>query len=149
MTPITFIVRGIPKPAGSKRGFAIKKGGAYTGRVAIMDACKGSKDWKQDVKQAALAVAPEVRLMGPLAVEFAFTVSRPKGHYGSGKNSAVLKPTAPRYPTVKPDVLKLARGVEDALTGIIWGDDAQIVSEHLTKNYGPFPGVEITICTAS
>lgn len=32
-----------------------------------------------------------------------------------------------------PDVLKLARGVEDALTGIVWRDDAQIVNESLSK----------------
>lgn len=145
MTPITFIVRGIPKPAGSKRGWAIKKGGAYTGRVAIMDACKGSKDWKQDVKQAALASAPEALLAGPLIVLFNFLLPRPKGHYGTGKNASVLKLSAPKFPTGKPDVLKLARGVEDALTQVIWGDDAQIVSEIIAKNYSPFPGVEITI----
>ena len=35
-----------------------------------------------------------------------------------------------------PDVLKLARGVEDALTGIVWRDDAQIVNESLNKVVG-------------
>jgi len=145
VTPITFIVRGIPKPAGSKRGFAIKKGGAYTGRVAIMDACKGSKDWKQDVKQAALAVAPEVPITHALQLTLTFLLPRPKGHYRSGKNSATLRDDAPQYPTKKPDTTKLIRGVEDALTGIIWADDAQIVSQHGHKRFSPFAGVEVLI----
>jgi len=33
-------------------------------------------------------------------------------------------------------VLKLARAVEDALTGVIWADDAQIVDEVIRKRYG-------------
>jgi Holliday junction resolvase RusA-like endonuclease len=32
-------------------------------------------------------------------------------------------------------VLKLARAVEDALTGVLWRDDAQIAIEQLSKHY--------------
>jgi Holliday junction resolvase RusA-like endonuclease len=46
---------------------------------------------------------------------------------------------------VKPDVLKLARAVEDALTGILYRDDAQIVTEVLRKRYGDPPRVEIRL----
>ena len=48
-------------------------------------------------------------------------------------------------PISKPDVLKLARGVEDALTKILWLDDAQIVYEVIQKFYGPQPGCFVTI----
>jgi Holliday junction resolvase RusA-like endonuclease len=47
-----------------------------------------------------------------------------------------LRASAPRYPTGRPDVLKLARACEDALTGVIWRDDAQIVVERLYKDWG-------------
>jgi len=46
-------------------------------------------------------------------------------------------------------VLKLARGVEDALSGILYMDDAQIVSERLTKLYGSPARVEITVTVMS
>jgi Holliday junction resolvase RusA-like endonuclease len=42
-------------------------------------------------------------------------------------------------------VLKLARAVEDALTGVVWRDDAEIVAEGLAKLYGTPERVEISI----
>jgi len=51
-----------------------------------------------------------------------------------------IRPTsvsAKRRPshTVKPDVDKLARALLDALTGLLWRDDAQVVSLTITKAY--------------
>ena len=75
-----------------------------------------------------------------------FVRVRPKGHYGTGRNACVLKGWASRkMPTGKPDVLKLGRAVEDAMNGVIYLDDSQIVEEHLSKVYGDTPGVDITI----
>lgn len=141
MPPISFFVAGIPKPAGSKRGFYIKS----LNRVVITDANPNSKDWKSDVKAEAIAAYSGEPLTCPLAVRFDFVIARPKGHFRTGANSAMLRNSAPVYPTTKPDLLKLARGVEDAMTGIIYKDDALIVSEHIHKRYGPTPGVQITI----
>lgn len=141
MKQISFFVSGIPRPSGSKRGFFIPK----LKRVIITDANPNSKDWKIDVKHAAQAAYDGPLLDGPLHVYFRFFMLRPKGHYGSGKNAAVLKESAPEYPTGKPDVLKLARGVEDALSGIIYVDDCRIVTELLDKRYGDKPGVEVVI----
>jgi Holliday junction resolvase RusA-like endonuclease len=140
-TPICFFVQGFPKPAGSKRGFLNK----YSGRVAIVDACKESRDWKTDVKAAARGAYSGPLLDLPLRVRFTFHLLRPKNHFGSGKNSQLIKGSAPQWPVVKPDTLKLARGVEDALTGVIWRDDCLIVDERIRKVYGDVPGVSIEI----
>lgn len=145
---IEFFVDGKPQPAGSKRAFAIRKGGQLTGRVAVMDANPKSKDWKTDVKFAARSVAEEMQgnlLACPIRLTLAFTIKRPKSHYRTGKNSHLLKADAPHFPTSKPDVLKLARGVEDALTSIIWVDDAQIADEHLSKVYGEKEGCKVIV----
>ena len=139
---ITFFVPGTPKPAGSKRGFLHRA----TGRVLVVDACAKSKDWKHDVGMIASQHRPNELLAGPLRVIFAFRMLRPKGHYGSGKNAGVVKASAAKYPTTKPDALKLARGVEDAMTGIIYRDDSQIVIELIYKTYVNIePGVRVTI----
>ena len=37
--------------------------------------------------------------------------------------------------TTKPDVDKLARAALDALTGVLWADDSQVVSLHAQKEY--------------
>ena len=148
MIEITFTVFGIPKPAGSKTAFAIKRGGVYTGRTVVMDACKKTKSWQAIVKAEAKKHAPEKPFDGAIAVEFVFLMPRPKSHYGTGKNSRNLKRNAPKYHTGKPDALKLARAVEDAMTGIIYLDDAQIAYEKIEKIYDDqdiFVGVEINV----
>ena len=55
------------------------------------------------------------------------------------------------YPTTAPDIDKFCRTVLDALTGIIYKDDAQVVSLDATKEYAPngLEGVEITVIEQS
>ena len=140
--PITFWVSGVPQPGGSKRAFVNKK----TGRAIITEDCKRNKGWRSMVADAARPVAPTVPIMEPVEMHITFVMPRPKGHFGSGKNAATLKPSAPWGHTVKPDATKLVRSTEDALTGILWHDDAQIVVQVIRKIYGPQPGASVTIC---
>lgn len=134
--PLTFTVFGTPAPAGSKKAVPMGK------RWGVIDDSKRSRPWKSQVAQVGgEAMAGRELLRGPLAVTFTFYVRRPKGHFGSRG----LKPSAPAHPTTRPDVLKLARAVEDALTGTVWGDDAQIVRELLVKAYGESERVEVQI----
>jgi Holliday junction resolvase len=137
---ISIWVPGLCKPAGSKRGFFNKK----SGKVMIVDACAKSRPWKTDVKAFAAAAYQGAPLMGPVEVIMVFYMPRPKGHYNA---KGEIKLSSPPYPTTRPDLLKLARGCEDALTGIIYKDDSQIVSEYLVKVYevNRGPGVEILI----
>lgn len=130
---ISFTVYGTAAPAGSKRGFY----NAKARRVILTDDSKHSRPWKAQVSDAAGQAMGDTPLLdGPLDLCLTFVVVRPKGHFGTGKNAARVRASAPEYPTVKPDLLKLARAVEDALTGIVYRDDAQIVSESLSKIYG-------------
>jgi DNA (cytosine-5)-methyltransferase 1 len=144
MQPVSFKVFGIPQPAGSKRGFRNPK----TGGVIITDANSKAKPWQAEVRNAAAAAMSTPADMlgplldGPLLLELTFWMPRPKGHFGAKGN---VKPKSPRFPTVKPDVLKLARAVEDALTGIVYRDDSQIVSETLQKAYGEPARVEVRV----
>lgn len=131
---VEFEVLGRPQPAGSKKAFKHP----HTGRIIVTDDAKKSAPWKQQVAGAAAAqleLDGEL-LRGPLKLEVCFYLARPKGHYGSGRNAGVLKASAPEYPAVKPDTTKLLRAVEDALTGVVWADDAQVVDQAAYKRYG-------------
>ncbi len=144
--PLSFVVLGRPQPAGSKKAFAVRRGGELTGRVAVVDDAKHSRSWKHDVAVVARqAVAGAPVLEGPLDLDVVFVVARPKGHYGTGRNLRQIRASAPALPTVKPDVTKLLRAVEDALTGVIYRDDAQIVKQHAEKHYGWPERAEVTI----
>jgi len=104
--------------------------------VIVTESTKGSKAWQREVKEAAHEAMGERPLFtGPLEVTFDFYIVRPAGHYGTGRNAALLRPSAPAYPAKRPDLLKYARGVEDACTGVVWRDDSLIVQEHLAKHY--------------
>lgn len=130
MSEIRFTVVGRPEPGGSKTAFVIN------GRAVVSDANKKVKGWRSQVADAASGAYAGPLLDGPLEAEFTFFTPRPKSHYRSGKNAALLKDSAPEHPTTRPDALKLARAVEDALTGVLYRDDSQIVNEHLHKRYG-------------
>ena len=142
---LEFTVLGRPQPAGSKRAFLIRKGGKPAG-VAVTDDAKKSRPWKDSVSAAAheyLDGRPP--LTGPLLLEVDFYVARPAGHFGTGRNAGVVRPAAPRFPAVRPDVTKLVRAVEDALTGLVWRDDAQVVIQTVHKRYGHPERAEVLV----
>lgn len=139
---VTFTVLGKPQPAGSKRAFQNR----HTGRVSVVDANAKSRPWKQEVAGAAMVkTGVRLPLEGPLSLHVTFFLARRKWHYGTGKNAALLKPSAPTWPTTRPDATKLLRAVEDALTGIVWRDDAQVVAQHVYKEYGLPERAEIAV----
>ena len=144
-TTIQFFVAGKPQPRGSKNAFAFRRKTGKLG-VGMSDSNPKSGDWMAAVSvvaQQAMNGSPP--LTGPVALRLEFIMPRPKGHYGSGKNSDKLKPSAPYWHTGKPDRLKLARAVEDALTSIVYADDSQTIAGPITKRYGVNPGVQIVV----
>lgn len=48
-------------------------------------------------------------------------------------------------PTVKPDADNVCKAVCDALNGVAWKDDAQIVNLIFEKHYGAEPCVKVEI----
>jgi Holliday junction resolvase RusA-like endonuclease len=145
----SFTAFGDPRPAGSKQAFRTK-----TGKMVVVDTSGSSGyRWRMAIRDAALAALdrePESLPLfpaEPLKVTMTFRFERPKGHYNKHGG---LRKSAPYYHIVRPDALKLARAVEDALTGIVWRDDSQIVCENLTKTYidaenGWYPGVKVEV----
>lgn len=126
---VSFRIYGIPRPGGSKRGFLNRQ----TGRVQLVDANRNVGEWRAAVVSAALTAGIEAPLTGPLAIQVTFLMPRPSGHFGTGRNSELVKRSAPLGPISRPDTTKLMRSTEDALTGIIWRDDAQIVEQLVRK----------------
>lgn len=140
---ISFFVAGIPAPGGSKRfvGF-----GKRTGRAILIDAAGAkNKNWRTSVAQVA-AEHCKAPMTGALECGFDFVMPRPKAHYRTGKHAGEMRPDAPRWHTTKPDLTKLIRSTEDALTGILWIDDSQLARHtNPTKTYGDTPGCFITV----
>lgn len=141
---ISFFVHGIPAPGGSKSAFVPtgkdgqpfrRPGGSIMVNVTDAGGQK-TKDWRKAVAWAGKTEwRRQPHLACALKVHMEFYLPRPKAHYGSGKNAAVLRPDAPEFHTYAPDALKFARSTEDALSGIIWVDDCQTVSLTSEKHW--------------
>ena len=134
---ISFFVPGIPAPGGSKRFLGRSK---KTGRGILVDSGKRNAPWRDSVAcEAVRAMGSEPLLDGPLSVTMIFFLPRPKNHYRTGRNAGKLKPNAPPFPDRIPDALKLGRSTEDAMTGIVWTDDARGVDVTFRKRYADHP----------
>ncbi|MEV4033453.1 RusA family crossover junction endodeoxyribonuclease [Streptomyces umbrinus] len=133
MTAPTFqlTVYGTPAPQGSKNRNA--HGALYESSAAV-------KPWREAVKFAALDALTHDTQWRPLdeavRLDVVFTVKRPKHHYGTGRNAGVLKPSAPCFPTGKPDLDKLVRSTQDALTDAgVLADDSCVTAVFAAKAY--------------
>lgn len=135
---VQFHVEGIPAPGGSKNAFPFRRADGRIG-VRMVDAGKGNAEWKRIVGWKAKAYMVHnlyPLLAGPLALSLEFVMPRPK----SAKR---------QHHIIRPDLTKIIRAVEDGLTGIVWIDDAQIVSQACIKRYaadGEACGVKV-ICS--
>jgi Holliday junction resolvase RusA-like endonuclease len=148
---LEFVALGLPKPAGSKTGFVMTNKKTGKQRAVIVDACKTTKPWQAVVSNAAMdalqKLSPEDAFRfwhAALAVSFRFYIPRPKNHFNS---KGEVKASAPTFIKKRPDVLKYSRGVEDAMTAIVYADDSQIVDEFISKHYGTPARVEVCIKT--
>ena len=122
---IELIVYGTPAPQGSK---SFK--GIVNGHAVMAESSKKVKPWRREVKAAAEAylrrpgAAP---IPGAVIAAMVFTMPKPKS----------APKTRVTYPSVTPDVSKLLRSTEDALTDAgIWEDDARVIRyTELSKVY--------------
>lgn len=140
------VVYGEAAPAGSKR--AVRAGSGHR----VIDTNKRTAPWKDEVRQVAgrAREQQELELLeGPLYALFTFYRRRPKGHFLSDGESLSAEGRRRPFPDVKPDGLKLARAVEDALSGIIYRDDSQIVDHRIRKRYGTPERVEVSLYDAA
>lgn len=132
----------VPGPAVGKKNMVP----VVNGRAVGMRLAEDSRDYMALVRDTARLWAPPEPWPGPVAVEI--TVHWPPGvrPYTSVPRS-VLAETGPsaHAPTAKPDLTNVAKGIEDALNGLVWIDDAQIVDEHLKKVFGDPARAVVTV----
>jgi len=111
-------VYGRPTPQGSKR--------VFNGRLVEAQSVN-LKKWRKAIEEACQPYIGENIHLGPVRLEVDFYLERPK----------TVKIKDRGLPIVAPDLDKLVRGVGDGVgqSGLIWGDDSQIVEILARKFY--------------
>ena len=131
---IRFHVPG--QPCGKQRARVLKSGRSYTpAKTAAYEA---------HVRGCArtAGMVPDKPLDGPLALTLDVVMAVPKS-WSKRKLEQAL--TGVLLPTGKPDASNVQKSIEDALNGVVWRDDSQVVSWTGSKRYGATPGVWVTV----
>lgn len=119
---IAFSTEGKPIQQGSMR--------AFNNRI-VHNKTKELMAWRGQVGEAA-KVAGCTPIDGAITISMEFRYLRPKS-------------VTRTEPTVPPDLDKQIRSILDALTGIAYQDDSQVVCITATKRYDQTQGVDIVI----
>lgn len=140
---VSFFAAGTAKPKGSHKAMLI------AGHARLAPASAGERGWRAAVSNAAAAAMRAERvqpLEGCVEVHMAFYSQRPTSHRSARGD---VKPGRPPRPPTAPDADKLARSVGDALNGVCWRDDAQVVRLVVDKLYTdeaqPYVGVRVMV----
>ncbi|MCM1513361.1 MAG: RusA family crossover junction endodeoxyribonuclease [Oxalobacter formigenes] len=133
---ITFTVPGIPKGKGRPRF-------ARSGNRVITYTPPETAAYENAVKTAAMqAMGGRKPYGGTCEIHIMAAFPIPKSWPESKKRQARLDRI---HPAKKPDLDNVMKTVCDALNGIVWKDDAQVVRAHVTKCYDDNPRVEVTV----
>ena len=132
----SFTVLG--EPVSQKRHRHVKMG-------SFVRTYDPSADQKADFRIVAQQQAPAQPISDPMFVEINAYFSRPKSHYGTGRNADKLKDSSPTYHTKKPDADNCVKFVFDALNGIFWTDDSYISGVSIMKHYSEKPRTEVKV----
>jgi Holliday junction resolvase RusA-like endonuclease len=133
---IRVVIPGDPAPKGSLKCIGGAKG---KGHRLIEDNAR-TKPWRDKIATACRhRLEPYRAAKGqPICAEITFTLNRPKGHYGTGRNAGVLKTSAPAFPVSHStgDTDKLLRLVLDALQdALVLPDDCAVVDVTSRKRF--------------
>lgn len=131
---IKITVPGQPVPQGRPRFSAKPFPHAYDPKPSV--------EYKKRVKYHASKNSPDNLLEGALDVEVQIYKETLKSFSKAKKAAAEAKELRP---TTKPDADNYAKGILDALKGVIWQDDGQVVRLTCEKFYAQKPRAEITI----
>ena len=130
---LDLFVPGKPAAQGSKR---------HVGGGRLVEQSKAVAPWRTLVAWHAAQAYSGAPVEGPIRVVLHFVMPRPSG-----------TPKRSTPPAIKrPDADKMTRAIFDALSGVIWRDDSQVVELHAFKRLAGLdeqPGASIRIGRAA
>jgi Holliday junction resolvase RusA-like endonuclease len=119
-------------PVGKQRARVTRQGHAFTPAKTV--------NYEALVKQTFAAKYPNIMpISGPARITLSIFIMPSKETQRKSKKGTKL------YPTIKPDASNVLKIIEDALNGLAYVDDKQIVWVEVIKAYSEKPRVEVIV----
>ena len=134
---IEFIVAGEPKGKARPRFARVYDG------VSVRTP-KGTKEYEQNIKATYLEQCGNVKFPEDSQLELSVAAYFKIPKSGSKKKKAEMRIGGIR-PTKKPDGDNILKAVADALNGVCYKDDKNIVKMSIEKFYSDVPRIEVVI----
>ena len=135
MNTIEFVVFGEPVAKGRAK-FCVRNGYAMAYTPAK------TRDAEGDFRTQALRYRPQEIITGAIKLSIIVYKSIPKAY---SKKQSERAEAGEISPITRPDFDNYAKLVCDALNGVFWRDDSQIVDCRICKRYSMTPRVEVEI----
>lgn len=127
---LNFVVPG--PPVGKQRARVTRQGHAYTPSKTV--------NYEALIKQTFAAKYPgHVPMEGPISLTLYVAVMPSKDAARKLKKNPAFRPT------IKPDADNILKIFADAMNGLAYVDDKQIVTAKIFKYYNELPHVEVEI----
>ena len=124
-----------PKPKERPRA-------AIIGGHARIFTPKTTEAYEKEIRAAWVRANGDKPEEGPLRARIYFGLPIPKSETKGNKLQMIQRKV---FPTKKPDLDNLAKAVLDALNGVAYKDDCQIVTMLSRKNYAEAPYVKVIL----
>lgn len=142
---LKFFIPGEPKPQGRPRAMSMGK---------FTKVYSPTTEWKEAVKFHAAKQRETCDMVDEaMMVTLRFYLTRPKSHWGTGRNAGTVKPSAPEDAVGSRcgDVDNLAKAVLDAMQDAkLISDDRFVIGLNILRQYALYDlpaGCKVTIQT--
>lgn len=130
---VEFIVPG--KPQGKARPRLARNGHTYTPRDTV--------EYENRVVRAYLRKYDEVSFRPEESLSVTIeAVFEPPASVSQVRRARMIHG---EYPTKKPDLDNICKAIMDAMNGVVYPDDKQVVAVSMKKVYGDTAGVAVTV----
>jgi Holliday junction resolvase RusA-like endonuclease len=130
---VIYSVYGIPQGKGRPR--FTRQGRAYTPKKTM--------DYEEEIRlMAQKAMGSTDLLETPVAVYIYANFPIPDSYSKKRKEQCL---SGKEKPTKKPDGDNICKAFCDAMNGVVYKDDAQVVSLHFTKRYDAIASVHVCV----
>jgi Holliday junction resolvase RusA-like endonuclease len=133
---VSFLVPG--KPQGKGRPRAVARGKF----VRMYTPEKTASYESTGALAASQAMAGQTLIAGPVEVVMRLVLPIPMSWSNRKKDHAL---DGIIMPTTKPDADNVIKAIFDAINGVVWHDDTQVVDLQVRKRYGITPGVNVIV----